>query len=204
MDLEDVLLAGAALDEGVLAVGAEVRPLARVDHPVVVVRVLAPELELAELALHVLLAVRLDVVLEVDLGLVPAAALVADEGARGVVGVEPQDVRLQGRLLPEPLEAHRALEVLLAGGGGGGDLTAGLGMEIALVRPGRAERAEPLAAERAQDLPLALAVDPPHVDLGGMPRLEHLPAEEALVRPVAGLVPRWVGPEQICTRSFGI
>ena len=70
MHLEDVLLARADLDEAVLAVGADVGPLAGVDHAVVVERLALLELLLAEVALDRLLAVRLHVQLEAGLVLV--------------------------------------------------------------------------------------------------------------------------------------
>ena len=68
--LEDVLLARADLDEAVLAVGADVGPLAGVDHAVVVERLALLELLLAEVTLDRLLAVCQHVQLEAGLVLV--------------------------------------------------------------------------------------------------------------------------------------
>ena len=68
--LEDVLLARADLDEAVLAVGADVGPLAGVDHAVVVERLPLLELLLAEVTLDRLLAVCQHVQLEAGLVLV--------------------------------------------------------------------------------------------------------------------------------------
>ena len=58
------------------------------------------------------------------------------------------------------------------------------------MHPRRQLRLEPLAAEHADDLLAALAVHRAHVDLCKVDGAQHLVAEEALVRPDLGLLPR--------------
>ena len=58
------------------------------------------------------------------------------------------------------------------------------------MHPRRQLRLEPLAAEHADDLLAALAVHRAHVDLRKVDGAQHLAAEQALVRPDLGLLPR--------------
>ena len=134
-----------------------------------------PELQLAEVARHRLLAVRLDVDLERVLLLEPLAALLAHDGRRRV-RVEPQHVDPQLGLVGEGPVADRALVVGL-----------GLGplptpVVLLLVFVGRVQGGEPLAAVGAHDLLPALPVDPAHVDLGKVGVLEGHVAQQARVR----------------------
>ena len=150
MHLEDVLLARADLDEAVLAVGADVGPLAGVDHAVVLERLPLLEPLLAEVALDGLLAVRLHVQLEAGLVLVPVPAHVADEGAEPAV---QEDVLLQVSLVHEALRAQRALEVVL-------------GPVPLLVNAGRGDGGKALPADGAKNFFAAFAMNHSHVLFG--------------------------------------